>query len=674
MQMLRHGARQARAAWGVAGAQCKLGVSPSARHGALGVGWADVAVVAARSASSLTGTAATVVPSPVLPCTVPVGSEAESTQGTQGTESTDHHPSSTVPPLALVTAGPDGEAAVRGVFDESTVAEALLKGWGDDVPLLRDKGNMYVRAWYGLPVQRELLGLLCKKAQALHSGGNHHYTGNGSCIILGEKGMGKSVTLLAFHFYVNDRTLASAASGDMVFAIHLPGHQTSFPVTKLREELLELSKTVNPALHKALLTTLPTTQHDTVERFRCVERALRAGRARAIVIADELNAVFTGHMDNSEWGSRSRMEWHGLLSGAGNAAEHTVTLIGAGSASSLMAMVTGGENYPGLNRFPLVGRDYNSQKLVPARLCAPPPFDLDVVRRIASACLTDTQLAAGVRFAGLASTEELFRMVAVASAANPRLTTRMLNVFCEGTATESTLRDWERREYTEFPTDYDETPCVTSMLHRAMYLKNQGLWDAARIDPGVDSATVMAKKLAQYVDDQGRDWTQLLQPLTMKEAEDVWVDMYRYGGIKLPPYPAKGIQELDHNYFVRTIGDRVYPISAMAVLLDHARPCGYIEDPALRRYALPGDTKAMVEARKWDEERKVLDIEWAVETAMKRVQDRANRAWLYFTWICLVAMYCLTLATIRNMYLQRAAKEEVKAESEEQTEASPSDR
>jgi hypothetical protein len=383
----------------------------------------------------------------------------------------------------------------------------------------------------------------------------------------------------------------------MVLAVVLIGGSSN-PLDTIRKELLALSKDLNPALHQALLDGAPTNGAREEDVYKGIEVALAKGRTRLLLVADELNAFFTGHQDSSSEGARSIREWKALMSGVGDAYKHTITFIGAGSASSLYAMMTGGQNYPSLRMYPLVGTDFNGQKVVAAPLTPSNPFDLEAVRCVASVSLTDTDLSKAVEHSGLPSREALLRLVALGASSNPRLARITLQAYCDGVAGASTLQQTDAREGTAFRLQYENAFQVAPLLHSRMYTKNHALWEAAGVDAQTDSQGTIAKKLAVYEDAAGRDWTQLMQPLTTAEAHAAWTEMHRFGGVTLPEHSDVGLAELATNNYIRVIGDHVYPLCAMKIVVDRALPPSYISEPALRPYTKPGDTRGQAEERK----------------------------------------------------------------------------
>jgi hypothetical protein len=229
-------------------------------------------------------------------------------------------------------------------------------------------------------------------------------------------------------------------------------------------------------------------------------------------------------------------------------------------------------------------------------------------------------------YAGLASTDELLRLVALGSSSNPRLTRLMLQAFCTGKADDSTLLQVEAREGTEFPAGFENAPKVAKVLHSIMYSKNKSLWDAAGVNPEADTKVVIAKKLARYVDGEGRTWSQLMVPLTMKEATDTWMDVHKYGGVALPDEADIGIAELATNNFIRIIDDSVYPVCAMVVVVDHALPASYVADPHLRPFTEPGDSRDTAERRRARARAEAERAQKAAEEAKAAEKARAEEA------------------------------------------------
>jgi hypothetical protein len=200
-------------------------------------------------------------------------------------------------------------------------------------------------------------------------------------------------------------------------------------------------------------------------------------------------------------------------------------------------------------------------------------------------------------------------LVALGASSNLRLARAMLYAYSDGKADASTLLQTDTREGTAFRPEFEQATEVVPLLHSRMFTKNHALWDAAGVDAQTDSHYTIAKKLAVYEDAAGRDWTQLMQPLTMAEAKAVWTDVYRFGSVKFPEQHDVGLAELATNNYIRVIGDHVYPLCAMRIVVDRAPPASYISEPALRPHTMPGDTRAQAEARKEEKERKGRDVD-----------------------------------------------------------------
>jgi hypothetical protein len=167
----------------------------------------------------------------------------------------------------------------------------------------------------------------------------------------------------------------------------------------------------------------------------------------------------------------------------------------------------------------------------------------------------------------------------------------------------------------------------------------------------------VAKKLAEYVDADGRDWTQLMRPLTLEEAQAAWREVQAYGGVELRDDAAAGLNELATNNFIRIIDRMVYPTSALRILTDRDMPHSFVsrDESALRRFMRPGERRNMAEWRRLNNERQwhegAQKDEWQWHKEAQK-EARSNR--IAFVTAAIGVIGCVLAAFA--MYQQKASE------------------
>jgi hypothetical protein len=275
-----------------------------------------------------------------------------------------------------------------------------------------------------------------------------------------------------------------------------------------------------------------------------------------------------------------------------------------------------------LNRYRRVREDFNSQKILPLVLAPTSPFSLEVTQLVSKYIASPEAFGEAATRCGLSSGAALVRFAALGASSSPRLARQMLSSLAEGKV--GAILAVEAREGgVEFADGFQHAPIVSTLIHDRLFKKNAALWASAGItcDDTADmdrsrSAVLVATKLAEYVDSHGRDWTQLMQPLSLAEAQAAWSEVHKYGGVELPDDAAAGLTELAANNFIRVIDQHVFPTSALRILADRDMPPWFVseQEAELRSFMHPGDRRNQAEWRQKeqrDKEQRAKGDRWA---------------------------------------------------------------